>query len=200
MSRFFETIQLLNGELKNLEFHQERFENTRSKALGLKSHPLLSDVIEVPDGLDQGLLKCRVSYAREIELIEYEPQLKREVNSLQLVYSDTIEYGYKYADRTELEKLFGQREECDDILIVKNNLITDSYYANVVFWNGESWITPDRPLLPGTMRASLLSEGEIREGKITREDLDKYQRVKLINAMNELQVAPEIPIDSILRR
>ena len=197
MSRFIETIQLLNGELKNLEYHQERFERTRSKALGLKSHPLLADVIEVPHGLDQGLLKCRVSYEREIELIEYEPYLKREVNSLQLVYSDTIEYGYKYADRTELEKLFRQRGECDDILIVKNNLITDCYYANVVFWNGESWVTPDTPLLPGTMRASLLRKGQIREEKITQVDLDKYQKVKLINAMNDLQLAPEIPIDSI---
>ncbi len=197
MSRFIETIQLFNGELKNLEFHQERFERTRLEAMGLKSHPLLADVIEVPGGLDQGLLKCRVSYEREIELIEYEPQIKHRVHSLQLVYSDTIEYGFKYADRTELETLFGQRGECDDILIVKNNFITDSYYANVVFWNGESWITPDTPLLPGTMRASLLRKGEIMEGTITPGDLDKYQKVKLINAMSDLQHASKIPIDSI---
>jgi 4-amino-4-deoxychorismate lyase len=100
-------------------------------------------------------------------------------------------------DRRELEKLLHKRGDCDDILVVKNGCITDSFYANVVFWNGEVWITPDTPLLPGTMRASLLRNGMIRKSRITPEDLAVYQKLKLINAMNDLQEAPEIPIDSI---
>ena len=197
MYRFIETIQLLNGELKNLEFHQARFERTRSEALGLKKHPMLSEVIEVPDGLDLGLLKCRVIYEKQILRIEYEPQRAHQVRTLKLVYSDSIEYGFKYEDRSELEKLFHQRGTCDDILVVKNGCITDSFYANVVFWDGEVWITSDTPLLPGTMRASLLSKGQIIKDRITPNDLNIFDKLKLINAMNELQLAPEIPIDSI---
>jgi len=198
MSRFIETIQLLNGELLNLQFHQQRFERTRLDALGLKSHPQLGVVIRVPRGLENGQFKCRVSYQKEIELIEFEPHLAREVHSLKMVYSDTIDYGFKYRDRGELEKLFHQRDDCDDILVVKNGCVSDSFYANVVFWDGLAWVTPDTPLLPGTMRASLLAKGLIRESRITPENLHSYQKLKLINAMNDLSHAIEIPIESIL--
>jgi len=197
MSRFIETIQLLNGELLNLEFHQERFERTRSEELALKRHPQLGDVIQVPPGLEQGILKCRVSYQKEIELIEFEPYQAQKVRSLKMVYSDSIDYKFKYADRSELEALFQQRGDCDDILVVKNGKITDSYYANVVFWDGINWMTPDTPLLQGTLRASLLKRGMIRECRITPEDLAGYQKLKLINAMNDFQSASEIPVESI---
>lgn len=197
MYPYFETIQLLDGELKNLEFHQERFERTRSKALGLKKHPLLGEAVKVPCGLEQGVLKCRVIYEKEIIRIEYEPHRPHEVHSLKMVYSDSIEYGFKYTDRSELEILFNQRENCDDILVVKNGCITDSFYANVVFWDGEGWITPETPLLPGTMRASLITAGAVMEEHITPDDLRRFQKVKLINAMNNLRNGPEIPIESI---
>lgn len=197
MSLFIETIQLLRGELRNLEFHQERFERTRIQALGLKRHPLLADVIQVPRGLEQGLLKCRVSYQKEIVLVEFEPYQEHKVQSLKMVFSDNIDYGFKYADRSELERLFQKREECDDILVVKHACISDSFFANLVFWDGSMWVTPDTPLLPGTMRASLLKKGLIREGRITPEDLSGYQKLKLINAMNDLESAPDISIESI---
>lgn len=197
MSLFIETIQVLNGKLQNLLFHQERFEHTRVQALKLKQHPLLSDAIQLPRGLEKGKMKCRVSYDRDIKLIEFEPYQEWTVRSLKMVYSDAIEYGYKYARRSELEELFHQREDCDDILVIKKGCVSDSFYANVVFWNGKEWMTPDTPLLPGTMRASLLRKGFIGECRITPEDLAGYQKLKLINAMNDLQGAIEIPIESI---
>lgn len=197
MSQFIETIQILHGELLNMVFHQERFERTRVQALRLKKHPLLSEVIQVPPGLEQGRMKCRVLYDRDIVLIEYEPYEKRDIHSLKMVFSDSIDYGFKYARRSELEELFRLRENCDDILVIKKGYVSDSFYANIVLWDGEGWITPDTPLLPGTMRESLLRKGKIREGRIRPEDLAGYQKVKLINAMNDLQNAPEIPVESI---
>lgn len=197
MSRFIETIQVSRGILKNLELHQERLERTRYESMGLKKHPRLDQVIEVPGGLEQGLFKCRVTYWKEIELIEYEPHRAFKVSSLKLVHSDSIDYGYKYEDRSRLQELFERREGQDDILVVKNNCITDSFFANVLFWDGSNWLTPDTPLLPGTMRSSLLRKGIITEFRITTEDLYRYQKVKLINAMNDLQSGPEISLDSI---
>ncbi len=197
MSQFIETIQLLNGKLNNLEFHQERFERTRQDVLGIKNHPRLAEAITIPGGLDRGLLRCRVTYGQVIKLIEFEPQMERRVYSLQLVYSDAIDYGYKYSDRSALEALFSQRGHCDDILVVKKGFLSDSLYANVVFRDGNEWITPDTPLLPGTMRASLLNMGLIREETLSPDTLPGFQSVKLINALNNLQRAPEIPIKSI---
>ncbi|MBE9518945.1 MAG: aminotransferase class IV, partial [Bacteroidetes bacterium] len=134
---------------------------------------------------------------KEIELIEFEPYQAQKVRSLKMVYSDSIDYRFKYADRSELEILFQQRGDCDDILVVKKACVSDSFYANVVFWDGLAWVTPDTPLLPGTMRASLLADGLIQESRITPEDLHRYQKLKLINAMNDLRNAPEIPLESI---
>ncbi len=197
MSQFIETIKLLDGELKNIRFHQSRFEQTRSGALGLRTHPLLTNVIRIPNGLEKGLLKCRVIYGEKIERIEFEPHEPKPVRSLKLVHSDTISYGFKCADRQGLDDLFEQRGSSDDILIVKLGCITDSYYANVVFWDSASWFTPDTPLLKGTMRASLLATGSIKRLRITLNELKKFQKIRLINAMNNLKDGPEIGLDAV---
>jgi len=197
MSPYIETINLLDGELKNLKYHQERFERTRSQTLKMRTHPELGRVIQIPAGLERGNLKCRVLYGKEIERIEFEPHVRKAIRSLKLVSSDTISYGYKSADRSALDLLFRLRGECDDILIVKEGCITDSYYANVLFWNGSDWFTPDTPLLPGTMRAFLLTDGSIYEDRIGPDDLTKFQKIKLINAMNDLNEGQELPIEAV---
>jgi len=198
MSPYFETIRLQEGVLRNLPYHQARFERTRSRELGLSSHPRLDEIIQVPEGLDRGLLKCRILYGKEVERIEYEPHLRRQVSSLKVVHADKMRYVSKYADRSELEKLYAERGTCDDILIVKKGCVSDSFYANAAFWDGTGWVTPDTPLLEGTMRAHLLDQGLLMEKRIRLEDLVNYLKVKLINAMNDLQEGPEIPMDKVI--
>lgn len=198
MSPFIETIRLQEGVLRNLPYHQERFERTRSRELGLSSHPRLEEVIQIPEGLDRGWLKCRVLYGEEIELIEYEPHIRREVSSLKVVHADKISYASKFADRSELEKLLAARETCDDILIVKEGCVSDCSYANTAFWDGRNWFTPDTPLLEGTMRAYLLDQGLLREERIRLEDLGKYIKIKLINALNDLDEGPEISMERVI--
>ena len=197
MCPFIETIRILNGELKNLRFHQMRFDRTRTELFGMKVHPNLEKSIPVPHGLEKGLFKCRVSYAREIERIEYEPYVPACPRSLKLVYSDTISYRYKSSDRTMLKGLYEERGSCDDVLIVKEGCITDSYLANVVFFDGDFWFTPDTPLLQGTMRAHLIHRGILFERRIKPGDIGNYQKVKLINAMNPPETSPEIKIEDI---
>jgi 4-amino-4-deoxychorismate lyase len=197
MSRYFETIKVQNGELLNLCYHQQRFQRTRREEMGLKNHPALAEVISVPGGLEQGLFKCRVIYGKEIELIEYEPYIKKEIRSLKLVRSDTITYGCKTLDRSVLEDLYRQRGKCDDILIVSKGSISDTSYSNVLFMDGSRWLTPDRPLLPGTMRASLIADGRVTEEHITPDDLGKFQSIKLINAMNNFQDGTELAMEAI---
>jgi 4-amino-4-deoxychorismate lyase len=199
MSPFIETIKLLDGRLYNLEFHQVRFERTRRKALGIKKHPKLEDHVDVPDGLENGLYKCRLHYGREIQQIEFEPYKKLVVNTLKIVRSNAIKYGFKFSDRSELEALYHQKENCDDILIIKKNLVTDSYYANVALWDGDHWYTPNRPLLPGTMRAYLLDRGSLTERTIRADDLQSFLKVRLINALTPLEDSADIPTQNIIK-
>ena len=199
MSRFIESMALREGKLKLLEYHQERFERTRREIFGLRKHPMLEELIEIPAGLEKGSYKCRVRYGRKIELIELEPYRQREIHSLKLIQADTIDYPYKYADRSRLEELFRQRGPCDDILMFQNDLLTDSYIANTVFRSNNAWFTPLKPLLPGTMRSYLLKSGQITEASIHTHDLEEFDAIRLINALNPLAEAPEIPMESVHR-
>ncbi len=198
MSPYIETIRLQNGELKNLSYHQARFERTRLLELGLRTHPDLNQMIKIHKGLDRGLLKCRVMYGKEIERIEFELYSRRVVKSLKVVEADHISYSFKYSDRIALDALFAQRGNCDDILMVKNGCVTDSHFANTAFWDGATWFTPDTPLLPGTMRASLLEKGVLKMARITPGNLNNYHNIRLINAMNTLQEGAEIALNSVV--
>lgn len=198
MSPYIETIRLQEGVLVNLSYHQERFERTRFQELGLSSHPRLDQFIQVPDGLDQGIFKCRILYGNEIERIEYEPYVIPQVSSLKVVYADHIVYNYKYSKRSGLEELYNRRGACDDILIVKEGCVSDSYYANTVFWDGRDWFTPDTPLLSGTKRAYLLDQGLLQLARITPKNLIDYLKIGLINAMNDLDEGPEVPMDKVI--
>jgi 4-amino-4-deoxychorismate lyase len=198
MSRFLETIRIEEGKFSNLPFHQVRFEQTRTECLGMVHHPSLEHLIRIPENLMRGLVRCRVIYGKEIEKIEFEPYRRRKIRSIRLVHSDTIAYPYKYADRTRLKALFDQRGSCDDILIVRKGEISDTYVANVVLWNGKEWHTPLHPLLPGTMRASLLATGAVRTEIITLDTLPGYLSIKMINAFHSLDEAPELGTDALI--
>jgi len=198
MSRLLiETIKCENGQLCNLSYHQNRFNLARKERFGVSNSISLQEAIKIPEECQQGLFRCRILYSNEIDKIEFLPHQYRKVESLRLVEDNQIDYHLKYADRERLNRLFEQRGNCDDILIIKNNCITDSYTANPVFWDGQYWWTPDTPLLPGTQRTHLLEEGKIKVRRITPDNLTKYSKVGLINAMQDLENMPVMKISSI---
>lgn len=182
-----ETIKVENGKVFNLKHHEARFNRSRVLLFGRKPPLSLADSLHIPEECRQGLFKCRVTYGPDIESIEFEPYQKRTVRSLKLVVSDEIEYSFKFKDRSALEALFAQRGDCDDIIIVKNGLVTDSFYANLVFDDGENLYTPARPLLKGTKREVLLEQGLLQEADIRPADLPRFRRVHQINAMLDLE-------------
>ena len=73
--------------------------------------------------------------------------------------------------------------DCDEIIIVKNGLITDTSFTNLALFDGNRWLTPKPPLLLGPKRAQLLEAGIIEEAELTLEDLRKAEKVSLFNAM-----------------
>ena len=107
----------------------------------------------------------------------------REVQSLAIIRSDEIDYTYKNTNRESLNRLFAQRGKCDDILIVKQGLLTDTSIANIALYDGSNWYTPKHPLLKGTKRAQLLAQGIVQEKELGPEDLSSFPIIRLFNAM-----------------
>jgi 4-amino-4-deoxychorismate lyase len=192
MFQLFETIKCKDGKLFNMEFHQARFEKACREYFGISAAINLPESIEIPEFAKTSLFRCRVTYSKQIEKIEFIPHQYREIKSLKLVEDNEIDYRFKTVDRERLNILFEKRGIRDDIIIVKNGRITDSTYANLVFFDGENWWTPDTPLLEGTQRKKLLSEGKIFECRITPSDIEKYKIFGLINAMQDLEKMPVI--------
>ena len=103
----------------------------------------------------------------------------------------------KYADRDELNRLYEMRGDCDDIIIVKNGMLTDASSANITFLKNGRWYTPAKPLLQGTARARMISEGKLSVLNITADNISDFEAVRLINAMLPFDNQPLIPVSSI---
>lgn len=192
-----ETIRCQEGRLQHLAWHQERASRSSRALFGSKAEVNLG-AISVPPEAATGVFKCRVLYDTCIRKIEYSPYSIRPVKKLRLMSADRLEYRHKFADRAKIQELFNLRGGADDILIVKNGLITDTSYANVALFDGAAWHTPASPLLQGTRRAGLIAAGKLVETDIPAGGLPIYKEVRLINAMMDLCEGPcLLPVDII---
>jgi 4-amino-4-deoxychorismate lyase len=185
MCRFIESIQLNNGEFKRLKFHQERMDKAQMdfypthKAIDLEKS---LSIMNVPVA---GIYKCRVVYDSEIRKIEFIPYVRRKIHSLQSVETKMESVPYKKEDRSELDIAFAQRGGSDEVILVRNGLLTDTSFSNIALYDGISWYTPRIPLIQGVTRVELLQQGMLEERDIFLSELMNFQRVSLFNAMNE---------------
>jgi 4-amino-4-deoxychorismate lyase len=192
-----ETIRIQNGTPENLEWHQQRYERSYRTLFGKNPQIVLKNAIKIPPEYRKGVVKCRFLYTADTAATEFRSYYRLKVNSLKLAEDNSIEYSHKFTDRTSINNLLKNKRDCDDILIVKNGLITDTSIANIVFFDGSGWITPAEPLLRGTARERLLSEGKISAEHITERDLMQFTHFKLINAMLEFDEQDMILISGI---
>ncbi|MBF0597605.1 aminotransferase class IV [Faecalibacter rhinopitheci] len=199
MFQFIETICLLDGKLRNLTYHQARFENTRVVHFPDAPFISLEEAIEIPEDKKIGKFKVRVEYAKEITLIEIIPYQIKPIQKIALYHLDReITYGYKYADRWFFD-LYLKETQCDDLVLVRANYITDTTYTNLIFFDGVEWHTPTTSLLNGTMQASLIDEGKIKKKNLKIRDLSKYYSFKRINAMMNFEEAQTFDIQILLQ-
>jgi 4-amino-4-deoxychorismate lyase len=179
--RLLETIHILEGKALNLDYHQERMDRSRSQ-LGFKNRLELE--LSPPTN---GEYRCRVLYKKEIEKIEFLPYKRKDISSFKLVHSDII-YDLKYEDRSEINALLEKHPEADDIIIIKDALVTDTSIANLCFFDGTHWLTPKRPLLHGTCRQRLLQTQKILPADIDYRSLKDFSKIAIMNAMTDFHI------------
>jgi 4-amino-4-deoxychorismate lyase len=197
MSLLFESIRVANGTFENLVYHEQRMKRSLKELFGYDEPLDLQEELKHIPMPSDAVYKCRIVYddtQRQVEFQEYRPRI---VKSLKVVEHDRINYEFKYTDRSTLNHLVSLRENCDDVLIVKRGLVTDSSYANVAFRKGKEWFTPWQPLLKGTMRQVLLEYNQLKEEEISKKEIRDFEAVKIFNAMLRFE-SEEISIDRLI--
>jgi 4-amino-4-deoxychorismate lyase len=185
MSQFIESIKLLNGEFYRLKLHQERINQIFDDFFPQHKAINLSHLIENQIVPKEGFFKMRIVFDSEIKNIEFLMYQLPIISSLKLIETELQSTYYKSAEREKINIAFSNRGKCDDILFVKNGLITDTSYCNVAFFDGENWFTSKIPLINGTQRKNLLQKKIIIEKDLTVNDIVSYQSICLFNSMIE---------------
>jgi len=183
MYPYVESICVVNRKILNLDYHQQRLERTCRQVYGMSPDYELSRVITLPDNIPSYTLKLRFLYDINNFRYEYEKYKPKNIKTLKIIRDDLIDYRTKSTDRKHIQDLLKNKDNCDDILIIKNGFVTDTSSANICFYDGKKWLTPDTPLLEGTCRVRLLEEGKIKEANIRIEDISSFESFCLINAM-----------------
>ncbi len=114
------------------------------------------------------------------------------IEKITIVEAD-ISYSYKYLDRSALEGLLTKAEGYDEVLIMRNGLLSDTTIANIALHRNGQWFTPSTPLLPGTTRARLLAEKKLILQDIHYTELRQYDGFALMNAMIGFSIQKEVP-------
>ena len=183
--RYIETIKIINGTILNIELHEQRVLMSIGRAIDLN--------LSIPPKYRVGVVKMRIIYdSNKIHSVNYYNYTLPKINTLKLVCCDGIDYNLKYENRDSINDLTAQRGGCDDILILKNNLVSDTSFCNVIFQNCNGLFTPKTPLLKGVKRQQLIESGVIKEINITKDNVLSYNKIYLVNAMIEIG---EIEID-----
>lgn len=196
MYQLLESIKIKDNIIYNIEYHNKRLNNSRQILYNSKNLIDLNNLININNKYI-GLIKCRVICDENIREITYEPYKMRRISSLKIIYDNEIDYTHKILDKEKFKKLLEKKENCDEIIIIKNNLITDTSFSNVILFDGNKYYTPANPLLKGTKREKLINEGLIFEDDINIKYLKNFKFIQFINAMVDIEDNLKLQIENI---
>lgn len=197
MYPLFESLALLDGEVQNLHYHILRYTKAYEEYYGYSPKiGLLENLnLALPD---DGLYKLKVEYSDNGKKASCSKYSAKSTTSLKMVNVCDLDYHLKYTDRTALNKLYDSREMCDDVLIINDDLISDTSIGNILFFKEGKWYTPNTPLLEGTQRAKLLEEKIIIEKLISLNSIKEYEGFQVINAMRPFSFENKQDINKII--
>ena len=184
MSRFIESIKIEDQQMYLLDLHQRRVDETFAH-FGKEGSINLAKIYKSLEHDGDGLFKLKISYDLDKNFrTQIIPYAISEIDSFRLVENNSYDYSFKFEDRAPLELMLRQAKT-DEIIIVKNNHITDTSFSNILFKKGKDWFTPTTCLLNGVQRQHLLKTKKIKSAEITVQNLNEYSHFQLINAMND---------------
>lgn len=183
MKRFIESIRIVNTKPVNICLHNERVSKTALHHYGTDLNLPIDKILKENDISVNTLYKLRIVYSNKLESYSIEPYLQKELRVLRAVTNDNIEYSFKYEDRAALDALYSKRGDCDDVLIIRRGIVTDTSYGNVLYSDGEKLYTPANPLLKGTKREQLLRDGKIIERDLPADRIRDFLQWYVINSM-----------------
>jgi len=197
MSQFIESIKVEDQEVFLLDLHQKRVNQTFAH-FGKEGSIDLAKIFKNLEHDEDGMYKLRISYDLDKRIrTQMIPYAIPEIQDFQLVENNSFDYSFKFEDRKELEKM-KMKSKAEEIIIVKNNHITDTSFSNLLFLKGKDWFTPTTYLLNGVQRQNLLKQKKIKETEITLQNLKQFSHFQLINAMNDFDDMFIYPIDRII--
>ena len=197
MSRFIESIKIEDQKAFLLDLHQKRVNQTFAH-FGKEGSIDLSKIFKNLEHDEDGLYKLRIVYDLDKKFTtQLIPYAIPEIENFQLVENNSYDYSFKFEDRKEFERM-KTKAKTEEIIVVKNNHITDTSYTNILFLKGKEWFTPTTYLLNGVMRQHLLHEKKIKETEITLQNIKEFSHFQLINAMNDFDDMFIYPIERIV--
>ncbi|MBV6533691.1 branched-chain amino acid aminotransferase, partial [Ursidibacter maritimus] len=100
----FETLAVINGEFNHLYYHQQRVNNAFLHYFQSECRLDLAN-IDIPDEFKQGFSRCRIDYNQENYKINFYPYTPKKITQFKLVYTQNLDYQFKYSDRKRLDLL-----------------------------------------------------------------------------------------------
>jgi len=196
MSQFIESIKIEDQEIFLLELHQKRV-NTTFSHFGKEGSIDIAKIFKDLQHDEDGLYKLKITYdLNKNYRTQLIPYAISEIDDFQLVENNGYDYSFKFEDRKEFEKMIN-KAKASEIIIVKNNHITDTSFSNLLFLKGKEWFTPTTYLLNGVQRTHLLKNKKIKEAEITLQNITEYSHFQMINAMNDFDDMFIYPISKI---
>lgn len=193
MCQFIESIRLKNGELFNLELHQKRVEKTfleffpNSNAFDIKT---TLQNIQLPDN---ELYKIRIFYDSEIRILEILEYQKPHFSKYKCFHIPSdFNYDFKFANRQIFDQISKNTSKDTLAILVKNGLVCDSTFSNLIFEKSEKLFSPAKALLLGTQLQKLISERKIQLIDIAENQIKDFDKIYFVNALNPLDAASAI--------
>ncbi|QIM62597.1 branched-chain amino acid aminotransferase [Pasteurellaceae bacterium Orientalotternb1] len=194
----FETLAVIDGQFQRLNYHQQRVNFAFNYFF--KSETILDlTQIAIPAAFQSGFFRCRIDYSAKEFDVKFYAYTSRKTARFQCVYTEDLDYQFKYSDRKRLD--FAKDLQIDEVIIINNGFVSDCTIGNLLFLKHEKWYSPQHYLLKGTQLSYLLDQQKVELVPIHVDDLFGYEKIMVINALNpfELERAVSINSSSVLR-
>lgn len=191
----FETISIIDGNIQNLAYHQQRFEQAVSDYFACSPQFALAEILFVPEAFKQGRVRCRIDYNAQAFEVKFFSYIPKKIDYFKVVQTENLDYHLKYAARKRFD--FGENLPNGEWLIVNNGKVSDCTIGNLLFERAGQWFCSQDYLLKGTQLTKLLEHGQVQLTEISLADVANYERIMMVNALNPFDERRALPISVI---